>query len=73
MPSPHAPMTEWIRYHNSSVINVGSNPTGRAKIQELQMFQFLKRLFCFHGAVEIDHTIDGDEIKVCRSCLKEIK
>ncbi|OOV81418.1 hypothetical protein B1201_10100 [Acinetobacter sp. ANC 5600] len=40
---------------------------------EKSMLQFLKCLFGFHGAVEIDHTIDGDEIKVCRSCLKELK
>ncbi len=37
------------------------------------MLQFLKCLFGFHGVTEIDHTIDGDEIKACRDCLKEIK
>ncbi|AGQ07130.1 hypothetical protein AB994_3859 (plasmid) [Acinetobacter baumannii] len=36
------------------------------------MLQFLKCLFGFHGAVEINHTIEGDEIKVCRSYWKEI-
>lgn len=67
MPSPHAPMTEWIRYHNSSVINVGSNPAGRAKIQELQMFQFLKRLFCFH---HYDYESDIFIQVECRKCGK---
>lgn len=33
----------------------------------------LRLLMCFfglHGAIEIDYTIDGEEIKVCRDCLK---
>ena len=37
------------------------------------MLRFLLCLFGLHGATEIDHTVDGDEIKVCRDCLKEIK
>ncbi|WP_286740579.1 MULTISPECIES: hypothetical protein [Acinetobacter] len=40
------------------------------------MLQFLKRLFCLfglHGATEIDYTVDDEEIKVCRNCLKEVK
>ena len=37
------------------------------------MLQFLFCLFGFHGAVEIDHTIDNEEIKVCRDCLKEVE
>ena len=50
---------------------VGSNPTWRAKIQENKMLQFLLCLFGLHGATEIDYTIDDEEIKVCRDCLKE--
>ena len=34
------------------------------------MLQFLKCLFGFHGATEIDHTIDDEEINVCRNCGK---
>lgn len=30
-------------------------------------------LFGFHGVTEIDYTVDDDEIKVCRDCLKEVK
>lgn len=37
------------------------------------MLRLLMCLFGLHGAIEIDHTIDGDEIKVCRDCLNEIK
>ena len=37
------------------------------------MLQFLLCLFGLHGATEIDYTVDGDEIKVCRDCLKEVK
>ena len=70
MPPPNAPMAERIMHRTSIPTYVGSNPTGRTNIQEIHMLQFLKCLFGFHGAVEIDHTIDGDEIKVCRSCLK---
>ena len=36
------------------------------------MLRFLLCLFGLHGAVEIDHTIDNEEIKVCRDCLKEV-
>ena len=50
---------------------VGSNPTWRAKIQEIHMLQFLLCLFSLHGATEIDYTVDDEEIKVCRDCLKE--
>ena len=45
------------------------NPAG-TKIQEIHMLQFIKCLFGFHGAIEIDYTIDDEEIKVCRDCLK---
>lgn len=38
---------------------------------EKSMFQFLMCLFGFHGATEIDYTIDDEEIKVCRECMKE--
>ena len=37
------------------------------------MLRLLMCLFGIHGATEIDHTVDGDEIKVCRDCLKEVK
>ncbi|CAM4293363.1 hypothetical protein ACPR111641_12590 [Acinetobacter pragensis] len=37
------------------------------------MLRFLKCLFSFHGAIEIDYTIDDEAIKVCRDCLKEVK
>ena len=37
------------------------------------MLQFLMCLFSFHGATEIEYTIDDEEIKVCRDCLKEVK
>ena len=43
------------------------------KSKENQILQFLLCLFGFHGAVEIDHTIDNEEIKVCRDCLKEVE
>ena len=51
---------------------VGSSPTWRAKIQENKMLRFLMCLFGFHGATEIDYTVDDEEIKVCRDCLKEV-
>ena len=35
------------------------------------MFRFLLCLFGLHGATEIDYTIDDEEIKLCRYCLKE--
>ena len=54
--------------HNGEIIS--SNLIGPTKIQENQMLQFIFCLFGFHGATEIDYTID-DEIKVCRDCLKE--
>ena len=34
------------------------------------MLQFLLCLFGFHGATEIDHTVDDEEVKVCRDCGK---
>ena len=37
------------------------------------MLRFLMCLFGLHGATEIDYTIDDEEIKVCRDCLKEVK
>lgn len=37
------------------------------------MFQFLMCLFGLHGATEIDYTVDGDEVKVCRDCFEERK
>ena len=37
------------------------------------MLQFIKCMLGIHGAVEIEYTVEGNEIKVCRNCLKEIK
>lgn len=37
------------------------------------MLRFLFCLFGLHGSTEIDYTIDEEEIKVCRDCLKEVK
>ena len=36
------------------------------------MFRFLLCLFVLHGATEIDYTIDDEEIKLCRYCMKEL-
>ena len=41
--------------------------------KENKMLQFLLCLFGLHGATEIDYTIDDEEIKVCRDCMKEVK
>ena len=43
------------------------------QIQEIHMLRFLLCLFGLHGATEIDYTIDDEEIKVCRDCMKEVK
>ena len=56
----------------SKIDGVGSSPAWRAKIQENKMLRFLMCLFGFHGATEIDYTIDDEEIKVCRDCMKEV-
>jgi hypothetical protein len=37
------------------------------------MIKLLRCLIGFHGTPEIDYTIDGDEILVCRESLKGIK
>lgn len=37
------------------------------------MLRLLMCLFGFHGTTKIDYTIDDEEIKVCRDCLKEVK
>ena len=37
------------------------------------MLKLLMCLFGLHGATEIDYTVDGDEIKVCRECMKEVE
>jgi len=55
-----------------SLTGLKMNPAG-TQIQEIHMLQFIKCLFGFHGAIEIDYTIDDEEIKVCRDCLKEVK
>lgn len=57
--------------HNRETIS--SNLIGPTKIQENKMLRFLLCLFGLHGATEIDYTIDDEEIKVCRDCLKEVK
>ena len=36
------------------------------------MLKLLMCLFSLHGATEIDYTIDDEEIKVCRDCMKEV-
>ena len=41
--------------------------------KEIYMLRFLLCLFGLHGATEIDYTIDDEEIKVCRDCMKEVK
>ncbi|GEM_PF-260101 len=66
-------MAERIMHRTSIPTYVGSNPTGRANIQEIHMLRFLLCLFGLHGATEIDYTVDDEEIKVCRDCLKEVK
>ena len=40
--------------------------------KEIHMLQFFLCLFGLHGATEIDYTVDDEEIKVCRDCLKEV-
>ena len=37
------------------------------------MLRLLMCLFGLHGSTEIDYTVDDEEIKVCRDCLKEVK
>ena len=56
--------------HNGEIIS--SNLIGPTKIQENKMLQFLLCLFGLHGATEIDYTVDDEETKVCRDCLKEV-
>ena len=36
------------------------------------MLKLLMCLFGLHGATEIDYTVDDEEVKVCRDCLKEM-
>lgn len=36
------------------------------------MLRFLKCLFGINGVTEIDYTVDDEEVKVCRDCLKEV-
>ena len=56
----------------ASFIRSGLNLNAATQIQEIHMLQFLLCLFSLHGATEIDYTVDNEEIKVCRDCLKEI-
>ncbi len=37
------------------------------------MLRLLLCLFGLHGVTEIDYTVDDEEIKVCRDCLKEVE
>ena len=37
------------------------------------MLQFFLYLFGLYGVTEIDYTVDDEEIKVCRDCLKEVE
>ena len=37
------------------------------------MLRLLMCLFGLHGATEIDYTVDDEEIKVCRDCMKEVQ
>ena len=57
--------------HNGEIIS--SSLIRSSKIQEIHMLQFLLCLFGLHGATEIDYTVDDEEIKVCRDCLKEVE
>lgn len=57
--------------HNGEIIS--SILIRSSKIQEIHMLQFILCLFGLHGAKEIDYTVDGDEIKVCRECMKEVE
>lgn len=54
-------------------IRSGLNFNAATQIQEIHMLRLLMCLFGLHGATEIDYTIDGEEIKVCRDCFKEVK
>lgn len=37
------------------------------------MFQFIFCLFGLHGATEINYNLDHEEVKECRTCLKDIQ
>ncbi len=67
MPPPNALMAERIMHRTSIPTYVGSNPTGRANIQEIHMLQFLKRLFCIHA---YDYESDIFNQAECRKCGK---
>ena len=54
-------------------IHSGLNFNAATQIQEIHMLRFLMCLFGLHGATEIDYTVDDEEIKVCRDCLKEVE
>ena len=63
-----------IKATNGGLFNrSGLNFNAATQIQENKMLQFLLCLFGLHGATEIDYTVDDEEIKVCRDCLKEVK
>ena len=54
-------------------IRSGLKFNAASQILEKQMLQFLLCLFGLHGATEMDYTVDNEEIKVCRDCLKEVE
>lgn len=56
--------------HNGEIIS--SNLIRPTNIKENQMLQFIFCLFGLHGVTEIDYTVDDEEIKVCRDCLKVV-
>ena len=62
----------FLRYGGSFNCS-GLNFNAAIQIQENKMLRLLMCLFGLHGATEIDYTIDDEEIKVCRDCMKEVK
>ena len=66
----------WKQYqgtYGGIFILSGLNFNAATQIQENKMLRFLLCLFGLHGSTEIDYTVDDEEIKVCRDCMKEIK
>ena len=66
----------WKQYRGTqwrlNFIRSGLNFNATTQIQEIRMLRLLMCLFGLHGATEIDYTVDDEEIKVCRDCLKEV-
>ena len=67
----------WKQYQGTqwrlNFIRSGLNFNAATQIQENKMLRLLMCLFGLHGATEIDYTVDDEEIKVCRDCLKEVE